>query len=116
VSSAAFSPNGSYVVTASSQNRSVRLWDASSGREIAILEDQRDIPGIKPAPTRAVFSSDGTRIAIVSGEEAVQIIRVFRTPQDLINYAKSIVPRELTPCERRRFFLPVTDEAGDCPG
>ena len=70
---------------------------------------------VEPALTRAAFSSDGTRIAIVSGEESVRIVRAFPTPQDLIDYAHSIVPRELTPCERRRFFLPVEGDVGDCP-
>ena len=115
VSSAAFSPNASYVVTASSQNRTVRLWDASSGQQIAVLADS-DKAGVKTALTRAAFSFDGTRIAVISGEENVKVIRVFPTPQDLIDYARSAVPRELTPCERKRFFLPVVGEAGDCPG
>ena len=69
-----------------------------------------------PAPTRAEFSPDGTRIVIVSGEENARIVRVFPTPRDLIDYAHSVVPRSLTPCERKRFFLPVEGGAGDCRG
>jgi WD40 repeat protein len=115
VSSAAFSPNGSYVVTASSQDRSVRLWDAKSGLEIAVLASQRDAGITKPAPTRTMFSPDGTQVAVVAGDEDVRLIRVFPTTQDLIDYAHRIVPRELTPCERKRFFLPVEGDAGECP-
>ena len=37
------------------------------------------------------------------------------TPQDLIDHAKQIVPRELTACERRRFFLPEKGDGGNCP-
>lgn len=115
VKSAQFSPNGLYVVTVSSQDRTVRLWAANSGHEIAVLVSHSGGPN-RLAPMRAIFNSEGNRIAIVSGEEDVRIVRVFQTPKDLINYAKSIVPRELTPCERRRFFLPVKGDVGDCPG
>jgi WD40 repeat protein len=113
VSSAAFSPNASYVVTASSQNRTVRLWDTNSGQQIAVLADSGKA-GVETALTRAAFSLDGTRIAVISGEESVRVFRVFPTPQELINYAHSVVPRELTSCERKRYFLPVQGAVGDC--
>jgi hypothetical protein len=32
----------------------------------------------------------------------------------LIDYAKSVVPRKLTPCQRKRFFLPVEGDVGEC--
>ncbi|MET0527439.1 MAG: WD40 repeat domain-containing protein, partial [Microvirga sp.] len=127
VSSAQFSPGGQYVVTASSEDRTVRLWAVQSGREVAVLASL-DEPGARPAPTRAAFNSDGTRIAIVSTDEAatrlhgdtlhqtVRVVGAFPTLEDLIAYAKQTVPRELTACERRRFFLPVEGEVGDCPG
>jgi WD40 repeat protein len=116
LSSAVFSPNGLYVVTASATDRTVRLWDAQSGQEIALLTGQHVAKGVGPALTRAVFTSDGTRIAIVSGEENVRIIQVFPTVKEMVDYAHRVVPRELTPCERRRFFLPVEGDVGDCPG
>ena len=66
--SAAFSPNGLQVVTASPQDRTVRLWAATSGRQIAVIASRRPVP--KPTRAhRAVFSSDGTQIAVVSGEQ-----------------------------------------------
>ncbi|TIX34532.1 MAG: hypothetical protein E5V34_05375, partial [Mesorhizobium sp.] len=114
VDSAQISPNGLYVVTTSSQDRTVRLWAAQSGREIAVLASREDEAN-RPALMRAAFNPDGTRIAIVSGDDSVRIIRAFQTPLDLIDYARGIVPRELTACERRRFFLPVEGEVGDCP-
>jgi WD40 repeat protein len=114
VSSAAFSPNSSYVVTASSQDRTVRLWDAESGRQIAILAGQERTTG-EPALTRAVFDPDGTRIGIIAGDTNVRIVRIFPTRQELIEYARTVVPRELTPCERRRFFLPVEGDVRECP-
>jgi WD40 repeat protein len=116
VNSAVFSPNGLYVITTSSQDRTVRFWAAGSGRQIAVLANQDKAAHAKPAPTSAAFNSDGTRVAIVSGDETGLIMRVFPTPQDLIDYAHKIVPRELTPCERRRFFLSIEGDIGKCFG
>lgn len=115
VGSAQFSPSGLYVVTASSEDRTVRLWATQSGRQIAVLASQ-DEATVRPGLTRAAFSSDGTQIAIVSGQERVRIVRVFQTPKDLIDFARRTVPRELTPCERRSFFLPEDPAIGTCPG
>ena len=69
----------------------------------------------RPAPTRAAFNSDGTRVVIVSLKQAPRVIRVFPTPEGLIDFAKQTVPRELTACERRNFSLPVEGDASDCP-
>jgi WD40 repeat protein/class 3 adenylate cyclase len=114
VDSARFSPNGAYILTMSSQDGTVRLWATQSGRELAVLANP-DEKTKGPTLRRAAFNSDGTRIAIVSGKESVQIVRAFPTSRDLIAYAKSIVQRKLTPCERRRFFLPVEGVVADCP-
>jgi WD40 repeat protein len=113
--SAEFSPNGLYVVTASTEDRTVRLWAAQSGRQIAVLGSQ-DEATFRPGFTRAVFSSDGTHVAIVSGEQRVSIVRVFQTPNELVEFARRTVPRELTPCDRRSFFLPEVPANGTCPG
>lgn len=115
VDSAQFSASGLYVVTASSEDRTVRLWATQSGRQIAILASH-DKADARPGLTRAAFTSDGTRVAIISGEERVRIVRVFRTPNDLIDFARRTVPRELTSCERRSFFLPEDPSTGTCPG
>jgi WD40 repeat protein len=114
VDSAQFSPNGLYVLTASFQGGTARLWAARTGREIAVLA-KREEENKLPIPTRAAFSSDGTRVVIASYGGDVRVIRVFQTPQDLIDFAKQTVPRELTACERRRFFLPVEGEVSNCP-
>jgi WD40 repeat protein len=114
VGSAEFSPGGFYAVTASSADRTVRLWAVQSRRQIAILSGREGTTG-GPALTRAAFSPDGIWIAALSGDESVRIIRIFQTPQELIDYARELAPRQLTPCERRRFFLPVEGEVGECP-
>ncbi len=114
VTSAQFSPNGLYVLTASTQDGTARLWAARTGREMAVLASSEK-ENKRPAPTRAAFNSDGTRVVIASYGEEVRVIRVFQTPQELIDFAKQTVPRELTACERRRFFLPVKGDVSDCP-
>ncbi|PAQ11455.1 hypothetical protein CIT26_05600 [Mesorhizobium temperatum] len=114
VNSAQFSGNGLYVVTASFQDRTVRLWATQSGRQMAVLVSP-DEENKRPALTRAAFNSDGTRVVIVSFKQDPRVIRVFQSHQDLIDFAKQTVPRELTACERRRFFLPVEGDVSDCP-
>ena len=113
--SAQFSSNGRYVLTASTQDGTARLWASSNGREMAVLANSRE-ENKRPTPTRAAFNSDGTRVVIMSYGDGVRVIRVFQSPQALTEFAKQTVPRELTACERRRFFLPVEGDVGDCPG
>ncbi|RWX70047.1 hypothetical protein EN780_04495 [Mesorhizobium sp. M4B.F.Ca.ET.089.01.1.1] len=115
VNSAEFSPNGLYIVTASTEDRTVRLWATQSGRQLAVLGSQ-DEASVRLGLTRAAFSADGTHVAIVSGKESIRIVRVFKTPRDLIDFARRTVPRELTACERRSFFLPADPATGTCPG
>ena len=62
-----------------------------------------------------VFSADGTEVAVAAGDNKVKIIRIFPTREELIAFAHNSVRRDLTPCERKRFYLPVDDQAGECP-
>ena len=96
--SAAFSPDGTRVVTASSDN-TARLWDAATGKALVTLEGHTD------RVISAAFSPDGTRVVTASDDHTAQIWRVFPTTQALIDYARSIVPRQLTPAQRKQFFL-----------
>ncbi|SDM70255.1 hypothetical protein [Ensifer sp. YR511] len=65
-----------------------RIWDVASSRETTRLETDGD------AVEYGTFSPDGR------GE--------------LIAFAHSIVLRDLTPCERKRFFLPVDGQRAEC--
>jgi tetratricopeptide (TPR) repeat protein len=99
VNHAAFSPDGRQLVTASDDN-TARLWDVSSGRLLQTLA------GHEGEVNHAAFSPDGRQLVTASGDKTARLWRVF-PPQELINYAKEQVPRQLTIEQRKQFFLPI---------
>jgi hypothetical protein len=66
VRSAAFSPDGRRVVTASSDN-TARLWEAGSGKEIAVLK------GHVGLVLSAAFSHDGMRVVTASEDKTARL-------------------------------------------
>jgi len=66
LSGAAFSPDGSRIVTVSDDD-AARLWDTRSGREIAILK------GHKSLLNQATFSPDGSRIVTASYDDTARL-------------------------------------------
>jgi WD40 repeat protein len=66
VNSAAFSPDGSRIVTASKDN-TARIWDATTAKEIAVLRGHED-----PVYS-AAFSPDGPRIVTASSDNTARI-------------------------------------------
>ena len=66
VESAAFSPDGSRIVTAS-VDKTARIWDAASGKEIAVLR------GHERSVVSAAFSPDGSRIVTASEDKTARI-------------------------------------------
>ncbi|HEY5048551.1 MAG TPA: TIR domain-containing protein, partial [Rhizomicrobium sp.] len=66
VLSAAFSPDGSRIVTAS-RDKTARIWDAGTGRQIAILR------GHKGPVMSAAFSPDGKRVVTASDDRTTRI-------------------------------------------
>ena len=60
VKSAAFSPDGKYIVTAS-DDWTVRLWEVSTGQSLAQVRSDGS------AVDRVIFSPDGARIAATNG-------------------------------------------------
>ena len=71
VTSAAFSPDGSRIVTASGDN-TARIWDAASAKEIAVLRGHgTDIFSL--SVHSAAFSPDGSRIVTASQDKTARI-------------------------------------------
>jgi hypothetical protein len=66
VNSAAFSPDGARIVTAS-EDKTARLWDASSGVQIAVLRGHED------KVNSATFSPDGARIVTGSWDKTARL-------------------------------------------
>jgi WD40 repeat protein len=66
VRSAAFSPDGSRVVTASADN-TARIWDAATGEPLTSPLAHQD------AVTSAAFSPDGTRVVTASADNTARI-------------------------------------------
>jgi dipeptidyl aminopeptidase/acylaminoacyl peptidase len=66
VRSAAFSPDGSRIVTAS-LDKTARIWDAASAKEIAVLRGHGD------DVNSAAFSPDGSRIVTASEDKTARI-------------------------------------------
>ena len=66
MNSSAFSFDGTRIVTASADN-TVRIWDAATAKEIAILR------GHERAVNSAAFSPDGSRIVTASNDKTARI-------------------------------------------
>jgi WD40 repeat protein len=88
VTSAAFSPDGRTIVTASSDH-TARLWDAATGKETAVLRGHRD------AVSLADFSADGRSVVTVSDDRTARVwdvatgreIAVLRGHKDAVKLA-----------------------------
>src|SRR5262249_8067630 len=88
VRSAAFSPDGSRIVTAS-HDGTARAWDTATGKEIAVLR------GHESAVYSAAFSPDGSRIVTASSDGTARIwdaatgkeIAVLRGHEGLVDSA-----------------------------
>jgi WD40 repeat protein len=93
-----FDPSGSHALTTSFDS-TARLWDASTGAQLAVLR------GHGGSVSSAVFDPTGTRVLTASYDHTARIWRVFPTVRALVAYARAIMPRALTPAQRKQFFL-----------
>ena len=66
VRSAAYSPDGTHIVTAS-YDKTARIWDARSGEQLAVLS------GHDGEVESAAYSSDGTRVVTASNDQTARI-------------------------------------------
>ena len=90
---AAFSPDGTKIVTAS-EDRTVRIWEVQSGKELLKLEHPRHV-------CSATFSSDGKKIVTAGGD-----IRIFdadsgKELQKLEGHTNSIRSANFSPDGKR---------------
>jgi TPR repeat protein len=65
--SAAFSPDGARIVTASQDNNTARLWDAKTGALLAVLQ------GHTNSVNSAAFSPDGARVVTASRDKTARL-------------------------------------------
>ena len=73
IDSVAFSPDGKTIASGSS-NLMLKLWDAGSGRELAILRGKSDNSALPYNPVLALaFSLDGKTLAAGSGDGIVRL-------------------------------------------
>jgi WD40 repeat protein len=106
VNSADFSPDGRKVVTVSgnigfnipNDDRSVRIWDAQTGKELKKMVVPSSHPAINDAIYSAAFSPDGKKILTVSQDKVARIwdaesgtelrkIGEFGSNPNAVNYA-----------------------------
>ena len=88
----AFSPDRRRVITTSVDN-TTRLWDAESSVNLAVLR------GYEGSVRQAAFSPDGSRI-VTTSDDGVRVWPYFPSTQALIDHARRIVPRQLTPDDK----------------
>jgi WD40 repeat protein len=99
VNQAVFSPNGQRLVTAS-KDGTAQLWDVASGEALVVFRGH--VGGVN----QVAFSPDGQRVVTASNDNTARLWGIMTAHgQDLIDYARDIVPRELSAEERKRFFL-----------
>jgi hypothetical protein len=99
VYSAAFSPDGKWVVTASADG-TAQVWHRSSGKPVAALRGHRG------AVNAVAFSPDGKFVVTASADRTALIHEpeIHVLIKDLLVLARKRVTRQLTPTERQTYL------------
>ena len=90
-----FTPDGRRIITSSADGTS-KVWDAETGQELFVLSGHDD--GI----TSLAISPDGSIMATGSLDQTINFY--FLDPLQLLEYARSLVTREMTVEECQRYL------------
>jgi WD40 repeat protein len=71
-----FSPDGTRIATKSALDRTVRVWDAATGEELAVLDWHEEIVSGYDFCSGVVFSPDGTHVTALSNRGVVRTFDV----------------------------------------
>jgi hypothetical protein len=93
--------NGARIVTGS-DDRTVRVWNAETGTPLA------QIDGHQGHVNAVALSADEARIISGGDDNTARIWEFFPSGQALVDQAKAVVPRCLTPAQRQQFNLSST--------
>ena len=99
---AAFSPDGTRVVTAS-EDGTARIWRIDGGAEPLVLK------GHSRSVNTAKFSSDGTRVVTASLDGTARIWRV--SPEPFQELLREVTTACLTPQQREHYLGEAADDA-----
>ena len=97
-----FSPEGDHIVTVS-DDHIARVWDAATGILVTTLVGHTD------SIVDVEFSPDGRELVTGGFDGRARLWRVY-TGKQLVDMARTTVPRELTDAERERFGLAMPEE------
>ncbi|OQY49287.1 MAG: hypothetical protein DRR08_17140 [Candidatus Parabeggiatoa sp. nov. 2] len=102
---AAFNNKGTFIVTSSDDN-TTRLWNAKKDQMFILQGHQSPV-------NHAAFNQSSNIVVTSSNDNTARLWNMkrnrldnIRKKQMLIDYANKVVPRCLTPKQRKQFFLP----------